>query len=48
MELYHVGKKKGKELSRYQIEINEAHTMARNGLLALSIWLRRIQLLLSG
>lgn len=37
MELYHVGKKKGKELTRYQIEINEAHTMARNGLLALSI-----------
>lgn len=37
MELYHVGNKNGKELSRYQIELNEAHILAKNGLLSLSI-----------
>jgi len=37
MELYHVGKKKEKELSRYQIELTEAHAIAKNGLLSLSI-----------
>lgn len=37
MELYHVGKKNEKELSRYQIELNEAHILAKNGLLSLSI-----------
>ena len=37
MELYHVGKKNGKKLSRYQIELNEAHNLAKNGLLSLSI-----------
>jgi len=41
MKVYHFGKEKGKEkekgLSKYQIELHEAHTMARNGLLALSI-----------
>lgn len=37
MELYHVGKKNGKELSRYQIELNDAYILAKNGLLSLSI-----------
>jgi putative transposase len=37
MELYHVGKKNRKELSRYQIELNEAYILAKNGLLSLSI-----------
>lgn len=43
MKVYHFGKEKGNEkrkekgLSSYQIHIKEAHTMARNGLLALSI-----------
>ena len=37
MELYHVGKQKGKGISRYQIELKDAHNLARNGLMTLSI-----------
>jgi len=37
MKVYHFGKENGKGLSRYQIELHKAHTMARNGVLALSI-----------
>ena len=37
MALYHTRKKGGKELSKYQVELNEAHILAKNGLLSLSI-----------
>ncbi|WP_265444180.1 hypothetical protein [Acetivibrio straminisolvens] len=39
MELYHVNTKNGNknELSKDQIKINKAHTLAKKGLLALSI-----------
>ncbi|MCX8130135.1 MAG: hypothetical protein N3I35_08555 [Clostridia bacterium] len=37
MELYHAGKGKGKELTKHQIELNEAHVLAEDELLSHSI-----------